>query len=170
MTVRTPITLSMTLVLMACLLTAACSSDKDNREGESMDFRILPHEENHTSFTLDMSDSTCVYEVSLISRITRKERPDSVTFHIRLTSPTGMKASETVTLPSGYHALRSGPASKDSRISTAWSAGHYDVSWLYRDNIEPLEYGEWTMDITLADGTEGVTGIGVSTVRIPIAR
>ena len=158
------------LVFLSAMLNVACSTGKNGEMYQELDFRLFNGESRDASFTLDMSDSSCVYEVSLISRLTRKDIQDSVTFAVTITSPSGLQAGETVTFPSDYHALRSGAADSDDRISTAWSTGHYDVSWLYRDNIEPVEYGEWQLTLSAVDTAESMIGAGISIKRIPKVR
>lgn len=97
------------------------------------------------SFSLDMSDSTAVYEISFASRLVSDFKYNPLEVKVIVTSPSGNIYSENIALPTDYKAL------KKSGANVSHSAGTYDVEWGYRSNITPAEYGIWKMDLLILD-------------------
>lgn len=160
------------LALSACLGTVvSCSgSDGPDNSGSLTCFSQFGHDNGQkVTFTVDMSD-TCVYALNLIARIDKKNPPDSVTIGIQIISPSGRQGKETVTYPSAYRAMAS-EATTDRRLRVASTSGYYDISWLYRDNIKPVENGEWTISIIRPQPQKSrIMGAGISLKTIPTAR
>lgn len=131
-------------------------------------------EENGMKITLplDMSDSTCSYNLSLMARFIKGKGPESVTMDITVISPSGIRGRETAVLPSDYYGirnhLRSNPS--DSLIRIAGTTSYYDISWVYRSGIIPEERGSWKMEIALRGKPEGVLGAGYILDRIPYTK
>ncbi|HIR95758.1 MAG TPA: hypothetical protein IAC05_06995 [Candidatus Coprenecus stercorigallinarum] len=131
-------------------------------------------EENGMKITLplDMSDSTCSYNLSLMARFIKGKGPESVTMDITVISPSGIRGRETAVLPSDYYGIRSHLRSNpsDSLIRIAGTTSYYDISWVYRSGIIPEERGSWKMEIALRGKPEGVLGAGYILDRIPYTK
>ena len=157
------------LSAIALLLTASCS-------GNSEDFHFhnfKAGEKRQAVFEIDMSDTACVYSIGLVCRFIRNFSADSTAFIIRMTSPSGYTASERVAFPSDINTVRNyiEESPSDGRLKAASTSGYYDLSWVYRTNIEPLENGTWTMSVTAAGAeTAGnILGTGITITQTPVA-
>ncbi|HIZ86575.1 MAG TPA: hypothetical protein IAC03_00215 [Candidatus Coprenecus pullistercoris] len=152
------------IAVCCCLLMLSCS------DGGSS-FAVLSDDSTSASFVLDMSDSSKIYYIDIVSRFDKGHSPEHVTFSIGLVSPSGRSAAESITLPCGYRSVKSHLDShpEDNRIRLAGSPGYYDIAWRYRDNISPSEKGLWKLSLTVPDTTEGLIGIGIDIHTIPVA-
>lgn len=158
MTRYRPVLHTLTAAVLCAVITACSSSTVPDS-----DFGTFTGDGgNRVSFPLDMSDTACAYSLSLMARFIKGEGPESVTMDITVTSPSGVRGHETVTLPSDYEGLRRHLRGNppDTRIRLAGTPSYYDVSWKYRSGIIPPERGEWRIDIALRDGTSGIQGAG----------
>ena len=154
------------LIAAACTVTSCTGNDQD------FSFTSLRNDGDATvSFDIDLSDTACVYSICLISRFKKNTQCDDVTFLVRLTSPSGKSGSERITLPSDYRTVRDYVRNKpdDNRIKATSAPGYYDISWTYRTNIIPQEYGMWKMDISVAEQDTGIIGLGTAASRTPLA-
>ena len=90
---------------------------------------------------LDMSDSLYTYDISLFTRAdfpAFSRRPNyDIPLEVFLTSPSGREFSEEVYFPTA-EPLRSTAFSDD-----------YMAPW--RTGCEPIEYGKWTLSISIKD-------------------
>ena len=139
MTRYRPVLHTLTAAVLCAVITACSSTVPDS------DFGTFTGDGgNRVSFPLDMSDTACAYSLSLMARFIKGEGPESVTMDITVTSPSGVRGHETVTLPSDYEGLRRHLRGNppDTRIRL------------------PPERGEWRIDIALRDGTSGIQGAG----------
>ncbi|HIZ85674.1 MAG TPA: hypothetical protein IAC04_04205 [Candidatus Coprenecus stercoravium] len=119
------------------------------------------------SFSLDMSDSTAVYALDLIGRFPKGRTQSRVALRIDITSPSGLKAGEEISLPAEYHSVKNAVCKQgDGRMETAATPTHYDISWRYRDNIRPSEYGIWTLTVSVPDKDDNILGTGVRLHKI----
>lgn len=115
-------------------------------------------------FTLDMTDTACIYTLSLIVRFHKSYSGHQLDMGITLTSPSGTEGQETVSFPSDYSTVKSylNGHPEDSRIRLASSPDYYDISWVYRTGIVPPETGIWNMDMDLPEDRQAIMGVGVS--------
>lgn len=146
--------------ILMCAAIAACSVGEDT-QSQFQDF--TKESGQKASFSFVMSDSACVYTVDLMARFIKGQGPESVTVDIIIVSPSGIKGTETVTLPSDYSGisryLRENPSEK--RIDIAGTTSYYDIRWQYRSGIIPQESGTWTMNVSFRDSTGSITGAGI---------
>lgn len=122
------------------------------------------------SFSLDFSDTACIYSISLIVRLNKDSIPGNIRTDITLISPSGAKGSETVCFPSDYGAIKRYVKSRpeDRRIRIASTPDYYDISWKYRDNIIPPEYGQWEILISMPDMKKAIQGAGLTISKTPV--
>lgn len=154
--------------LICASMIYACSGHNDC--GSRSFYTPVPEDCKTVSFDLDMSDSSCVYSITLDSRFDRKFSHTSTPLHVEAISPSGKKGHEYITLPSDYNSIKNYTGSSDDRrIGTAGTSGYYDISWKYRDNICPDEKGIWKISVTVPDTVTGITGIGLTLDKIPLA-
>lgn len=123
-------------ILLAFLLAVSC------REPQSQEYFIKgigPY-----VFTVDMSDTTVVYDFDLFTRldIARPYEPDAIPagmpLDIQWVSPSGARFRESVYLP--------------------LSAKVYEP---YRAGVSPLEPGIWTVTLSVPAAPEGLQGMGL---------
>ena len=155
------------LIAAACMMVISCTG-KGRSDDQNFYFTTLKTDgEARVSFDIDMSDSTCVYGISLVSRFRKDAESGNTTFSVSMTSPSGKSGSERVTLPSGYSTVRNYIKNhpEDDRIQAASTPGYYDISWLYRSNIQPQVM---TVSAVPEAGT-GIIGIGIIINKIPLA-
>ena len=161
------------LLLIAAACTVTSCTGKGRSDDQNFYFTTLKTDgEARVSFDIDMSDSTCVYGISLVSRFRKDAESGNTTFSVSMTSPSGKSGSERVTLPSGYSTVRNYIKNhpEDDRIQAASTPGYYDISWLYRSNIQPQEYGEWVMTVSaVPEAGTGIIGIGIIINKTPLA-
>lgn len=124
-------------ILAFLLLVTAC------REPRSMETFIQGS--GPYTFTVDMSDTTAVYDLALYTRIdvSSAEIPQHTTLAARWTSPSGAVLQETLTLP--------------------LAAGVYEP---YRAGVSPYEAGIWTLTFTLPLPPDGIRGLGLEVKRV----
>lgn len=160
------------LIAAACMMVISCTG-KGRSDDQDFYFTTMKSGgEDQVSFDIDLSDTTRVYAISLVSRFKKDAECRNVTFTVSLTSPSGQSGSERVTLPSDYRTVKDyiKNSPEDGRIQAASAPGYYDISWLYRSNIRPQEYGEWTMTVSaVPEAGAGIIGIGVIINKIPLA-
>ena len=101
-------------------------------------------------YSLDMTDSAAVYDISFYTRLdcTKKQIKaiGDIKADVELLSPSGVVYGETVYLPiAGFKSDRNGT---------------YDCCVAYRNGLAPVEWGVWTMNLTLED-LSGLRGLGV---------
>ena len=165
-------TVTALLTVTACMIMVSCSG-KGRSDDQDFYFTTMKSGgEDQVSFDIDLSDTTRVYAISLVSRFKKDAECRNVTFTVSLTSPSGQSGSERVTLPSDYRTVKDyiKNSPEDGRIQAASAPGYYDISWLYRSNIRPQEYGEWTMTVSaVPEAGAGIIGIGVVINKIPLA-
>ena len=146
-------TVTALLTVTACMIMVSCSG-KGRSDDQDFYFTTMKSGgEDQVSFDIDLSDTTRVYAISLVSRFKQS-------------------GSERVTLPSDYRTVKDyiKNSPEDGRIQAASAPGYYDISWLYRSNIRPQEYGEWTMTVSaVPEAGAGIIGIGVVINKIPLA-
>ena len=147
--------------MLTCSVLAACTAAPDS---ETWFHEMKDEDRGRATFTLDLSDSSCVYSISLIARFHKGDRPSSVTMNLSLTSPSGIRGTETVTFPSDYAVLKRylKEHPDDSRICLASTPDYHDISWAYRDNIQPSEHGAWLMTVSLPDSSRNLRGVGLT--------
>lgn len=125
------------------LLAASCSNPK------SVEPFVPANEEAATyRFTLDLSDTTRVWDLGFYGRIdgTREqlEGLDVLPLDVRFTAPDGSQYGEHVRVP-----LR--PETPLSLI--------FDET--YRRGMKPTQPGEWELTLTAPNAPEGLTGVGI---------
>lgn len=122
------------------------------------------------SFSMDFSDTACIYSINLIVRLNKDSIPESIRTDITITSPSGAKGSETVYFPSNYRALKRYIKSHpdDRRIRIASTPDYYDICWEYRNNIIPSEYGPWKIELSMPDMDGKAQGVGMTIKSIPV--
>ena len=165
-------TVTALLTVTACMIMVSCSGKGRSDDQDFYFTTMKTGGEDQVSFDIDMSDTTRVYAISLVSRFKKDAECRNVTFTVSLTSPSGQSGSERVTLPSDYRTvkdyIKNNP--EDGRIQAASAPGYYDITWLYRSNIRPQEYGEWTMTVSaVPEAGAGIIGIGIIINKIPLA-
>ena len=165
-------TVTALLTVTACMIVVSCSGKGRSADQDFYFTTLKTGGEERVSFDIDLSDTTCIYGISLVSRFKKDAECSNVTFTVSLTSPSGQSGSERVTLSSDYRTvkeyIRNNP--EDGRIQAASAPGYYDISWLYRSNIRPQEYGEWTMTVSaVPEAGTGIIGIGIIINKIPLA-
>ena len=96
-------------------------------------------------FTVDMTDSTAVYDLDLYTRIDAREYPAQLPLNISWKAPSGILFSETVYLPVG-------------RGTSFFS---HDAYAPYRAGVVPSQWGEWTVTVTVPSAPEGLCGMGL---------
>lgn len=105
------------------------------------------------SFSIDMRDTLCRYDLSFYTRLdVRKNRLDGIGgigLDIVWVSPTGERYGEMVDIPV--------PVSGNF-FSTA-------VVVPYRTGLLPVEPGEWTLEVRVPDAPSGFRGLGVMIER-----
>ena len=116
------------------------------------DFRSVAERDSLGRFcySLDMTDSAAVYDISFYTRLdcTKKqfETIGDIRIDVELLSPSGLSYEEAVYLPVNEF--------KSDRKGT------YDCCVAYRKDLLPVEWGVWTMNLTLED-LKGLRGMGV---------
>ncbi len=123
--------------------------------------------DGHVRFSLDMTDTACIYTLSLIVRFHKSYSSPQLDMGITLTSPSGSQGHETVSFPSDYSTVKNylNGHPEDTRISLASSPDYYDIRWVYRTGIVPPEAGIWEMDMDLPEDRQAILGAGVSLGR-----
>lgn len=91
-------------------------------------------------FTLDMSDSLCVYDLTFFTRLEGRTRASGFPMKIYLTSPSGTTYAENV-----YY-----DASQGLKVP-------------YRTSLSPVEYGLWTLEARAS--APGLAGLGLICTR-----
>ena len=124
---------NLSLILSVLLLLSAC------REPASVE-TFLPGEGPY-SFTLDMSDTTVVYNLDFYTRVDvpfGQEIPSEMPLMIQWRSPSDSLFREKVYLP--------------------LSADVYEP---YRAGVSPVEAGVWTLTVYAPSAPEGLLGMGL---------
>ncbi len=109
-------------------------------------------------FTVDFSDSLCRYTMSFYTMADVSDRdfadmPKIIPLSIRAVSPSGRTYAETVGLD------------KDSHIRNDSFSKQYES--VYRRGFSPVEYGEWTIMVTIPGEArfQGLRGLGLKYVK-----
>ena len=116
------------------------------------DFRSVADRDSlgRFSYGLDMTDSVAVYDISFYTRFDCPKKQfktiSDIRIDVELLSPSGLSYEETVYLPVNEF--------KSDRKGT------YDCCVVYRKDLVPVEWGVWTMNLTLED-LKGLRGMGV---------
>lgn len=125
------------------LLAASCSNPKSVEP-------FAPAEEEATAyrFTLDLSDTTLVWDLGFYGRIdgTREELEglEVLPLQVLFTAPDGSTYGERVRVP--LH--------RDTPLSLSFDE-------TYRRSMKPVLPGEWELTLTAPDAPEGLTGVGI---------
>ena len=146
-------TVTALLTVTACMIVVSCSGKGRSADQDFYFTTLKTGGEERVSFDIDLSDTTCIYGISLVSRFKKDAECSNVTFTVSLTSPSGQSGSERVTLSSDYRTvkeyIRNNP--EDGRIQAASAPGYYDISWLYRmDEVIGKEHplkGNWDKEV-----------------------
>lgn len=101
--------------------------------------RIDQAQDSVFTFPVRMVDGTVAYDISFYTVIDG-EGVSSLPIEVRWISPSGKKYGETVSMSVGNR--------KGDRQ-------------LYRSDLEPYEYGEWTLSLKVQGEVPGFRGIGV---------
>ncbi|MDT3366012.1 MAG: hypothetical protein LIQ26_01850 [Bacteroidota bacterium] len=129
--------------ICALAIFASCSNPKSVEQ-------FVPAEEDAAAyhFTLDLSDTTLVWDLGFYGRIdgTREqlEGLDVLPLDIRFTAPDGKQYGEHVQVP--LH--------RDTPLSL-----NFDET--YRRGMKPTLPGEWELTLTAPNAPEGLTGVGI---------
>lgn len=124
-------------------LAVACSNPKSVEqfvpaEGDAAAYR----------FTLDLSDTTLVWDLGFYGRIdgTREqlEGLDVLPLDVRFTAPDGSQYGEHVQVP--LH--------RDNPLSLSFDE-------TYRRGMKPVQPGEWELTLSAPNAPEGLTGVGI---------
>jgi len=115
------------LMLVLGLLAAACAKPHSHE-------RFILGDGPYT-FTVDMSDSTVVYDFDLYTRVDSRKAPEAIALEMCWKSPSDSVFRETVYL-SGVYAP-------------------------YRSNTVPARYGIWTLTVNAPSRPEGFRGLGL---------
>lgn len=124
------------ILLSLVLLAVSC------REPRSAEFFIRG--EGPYVFTLDMTDSTAVYDLDLYTRIDAREYPTQLPLSISWKAPSDSLFTETVYLPVNGTSLFS-----------------HDAYAPYRAGVLPSPRGVWTLTVTVPSAPEGLCGMGL---------
>ena len=111
-----------------------------------------------------MSDTLYAYNLFILLRYDSFTERKSIPTEVTILSPTSVRASETIILPSSFDML------KKNRIRYSCGVGYYDVRYSYREGIIPNERGTWQISLTLPEDEKSVIGAGIITEKIPIIR
>ena len=129
--------------ICALALFVACSNPKSVET-------FVPTDENEAAyrFTLDLSDTTLVWDLGFYGRIdgTREELEglDALPLTVCFTAPDGTQYGEKVQVP--LH--------RDSPLSLSFDE-------TYRRGMKPVMPGAWELTLTAPDAPEGLTGVGI---------
>ena len=131
------------LILSAFLLVLSC------RQPASTETFI--HAPGPYEYTLDLSDSAAVWDVSLYTRVDAvRETPSELEISATWTSPSAESFCETVYLP----------------LSAGTSFFSREASVPYRAAVAPAERGLWTLTLTLPSPPSGLRGLGLVVERL----
>ena len=129
--------------ILFLFLAAACSNPKSVEP-----FVPADGDEAEYSFTLDLSDTTLVWDLGFYGRIdgTREELEglDVLPMTVYFTAPDGTQYGEKVQVP--LH--------RDNPLSLSFDE-------TYRRGMKPVQPGTWELTLTAPDAPEGLTGIGI---------
>lgn len=106
---------------------------------EEMFIRVDQAVDSVYTFPVRMVDGTVAYDISFYTVIDG-QGVTSLPIEVRWTSPSGQEYAETVSMSVGNP--------KGDRQ-------------LYRSNLEPYEYGEWSLSLKVQGEVPGFRGIGV---------
>ena len=124
-------------------VSVACSNPKSVET-------FVPTDENETAyhFSLDLSDTTLVWDLGFYGRIdgTREELEglDALPLDVRFTAPDGTQYGERVQVP--LH--------RDNPLSLSFDE-------TYRRGLKPVQPGTWELTLSAPDAPEGLTGVGI---------
>ena len=99
-------TVTALLTVTACMIVVSCSGKGRSADQDFHFTTLKTGGEDRVSFDIDLSDTTCIYGISLISRFKKDAECSDVTFTVSLTSPSGQSGSERVTLSSDYRTVK----------------------------------------------------------------
>ena len=129
--------------ILLLFLAAACSNPKSVEPFVPADGDAAEY-----SFTLDLSDTTLVWDLGFYGRIdgTREqlEGLDALPLDVRFTAPDGTQYGEQVRVP--LH--------RDNPLSLSFDE-------TYRRGMKPVLPGTWELTLTAPDAPEGLTGVGI---------
>lgn len=111
-----------------------------------------------------MSDTLYAYNLFILLRYDSFTDRNSIPMEVTILSPTSVRASETIVLPSSRDMI------KKNNIKHSCGVGYYDVQYSYREGIIPNERGTWQISLTLPEDEKRITGVGILTEKIPIIR
>lgn len=130
------------LLFLFCCLALSCTPP-----GAYEKFVPAPGtEENIYIFDVDLSDTTCLYDVSFYTKVdtplVKPREMKSFKMDIFWVSPSDVRFEEIVYYPS------------------------WETTVLYRSSVEVAEAGEWRLAIQLTDPPKGLRGLGVVFKRV----
>lgn len=99
------------------------------------------------AYTLDMSDSTRIYSLSLYTKLD-ESYPDPISMEISFVSPSGREYSEEVAVTEDLLTESTSFFSREGIIE-------------YRSGFVPAEYGNWQMYILVRNHPSRLCGMGV---------
>ena len=146
------------ILLILSLIACSCTRTSEN------EFFKTREESSCISFSLNMSDTLYAYNLFILLRYDSFTERKSIPTEVTILSPTSVRASETIILPSSFDML------KKNRIKYSCGVGYYDVRYSYREGIIPDERGTWQISLTLPEDEKSVIGAGIITEKIPIIR
>lgn len=136
---------------VAVLIVSACGAPVDN---ESFVRRGDRSSDGGYVFSVDMSDSTCRYTLTLFTMLDAPPReingmPALMELHVTAVSPSGRSYTEKVGLP------------RDGAVREDFFSRQYES--LYREGFIPSEYGRWDISIKIQDEDKfrGLRGLGL---------
>lgn len=111
---------------------------------------------------LDFSDSTCTHTLFMTARFAKNRIPDSVSFEIRIISPSGKQASEHLVFPTDPDTAIPDniPENRRGEIQTAGTSAYCDYKWKYRSGIIPEEKGIWKITV-IPENVPGLKDAGI---------
>ena len=125
------------LLISLLLLTVACSQPSTV---ETFLRGTGPFE-----FTLDMSDSTSVWDYSFYTRVDSQDAASELQLAVTWMSPLAESFTETVYLP----------------LSAGTSFFSKEACVPYRTAVTPVDYGIWKLTIEVPEPPEGLRGLGL---------
>ncbi len=138
------------LSAVLCCMAASCAES----EYESVFIKTSEKgADNLYTYSVDMQDSTCVYDLSLFTKVDRSEFSSStipnIRLDIRLVSPSKREFEETVWIL------------KDNFSFKEENSTDYDLP--YRTGLVPVEFGVWDMYVAVPeeDKITGFRGLGL---------
>lgn len=157
------------IIVSFSTLISGCLSNSQKSEFSFAQFNA--EQGNVVSFQIEMNDSTATYDVYLYMRYNYHYDQSKLPATITVTSPSGLKGSETLQLEGNLANIKKYIAEQEEQgaqlvMQLSESSEYYDTKALYRSNIRPVEYGLWKIELYIPN-IENVIGAGIETITIP---